>query len=350
MRTVELDTPALVVDLDRVERNVRRMQAYCDEHGLALRPHVKTHKLPQLGRLQLSAGAAGLACQKLGEAEVMADAGLDDLLITFPLLGAAKAGRLAALARRGRVGVTADSAAILDGLSRALAAARAEADVLVDCDTGYGRTGVRTPAEAAALALRAASLPGLRFRGLATYPSTPAGAARLRDAVAAVERAGLRVERVSGGGTPLAARTHELGVVTELRVGTYVYGDRASAANGSVARDDCALHVVATVVSRPDGERAIVDAGSKALSTDLAAGVAGYGQLLEHPDAQLVQLSEEHGWLDVGGCPRPPELGEVVTILPNHACVVTNLFDEVVVHRSGEVVEAWPVAARGLLR
>jgi D-serine deaminase-like pyridoxal phosphate-dependent protein len=346
----ELDTPVLVVDLDRVEHNVRRLQAYCDEHGLALRPHVKTHKLPQLAQLQLDAGAAGLACQKLGEAEVMADAGFDDLLVTFPVLGPAKTERLAALARRARIGVAADSEAVADGISRSVAAVGAEVVVLVDCDTGYGRTGVQSPAAAVELARHVAGLPGLRFGGLATYPSTPATAGWLREAVEAVERAGLEVERVSGGGTPLAYRTHELGIVTELRAGTYVYGDRACAANGSVPLDDCALHVVATVVSRPTLDRAIVDAGSKALTSDLAAGADGYGRLLEHPEADIVQLSEEHGWLDVSRCARPPELGEVVTILPNHACAATNLYDEVVVHRSGEVLDTWPVAARGLLR
>jgi D-serine deaminase-like pyridoxal phosphate-dependent protein len=350
MRIDELETPALVVDLDRVERNIASLQAYCDEHGLRLRPHVKTHKLPRLAHAQVDAGAAGIACQKLGEAEVMAAAGLGDVMVTYPLLGTGKTGRLAALAREVRVTVLADSEAVADGLSRALAEAGAEADLLVDCDTGFGRTGVQTPADAVALALHAAALPGLRVRGLATYPTTPASGPWLREAVDGMERAGLEVDWVSGGGTPGARRTHEVDTVTELRAGTYVYGDRACAADGSVPLEDCALHVVATVVSRPAPGRAIVDAGSKTLTSDPAAGVTGHGRLLEHPEAEIVRLSEEHGWVDVSRCAAQPAVGDVVTILPNHACTAVNLSDTVVAHRGGTVVDTWPVVARGLSR
>ncbi len=350
MRIQDLETPALVVDLDRVDRNIAAMQAYCDTHGLAFRPHVKTHKLPQLARAQVEAGAVGIACQKLGEAEVMVEAGLEDLLVTFPLLGRRKAERLAELAQAARVGVLADSPQVVEDLSRALAATGAEADVLVDCDTGYGRTGVQTPVAAAELAVHAATLPGLRLRGLATYPTTAASGPWLREARERIERAGHEVDWVSGGGTPSARATHEVGEVTEIRAGTYVYGDRACAADGSVPLEHCALHVVATVVSRPTPERAIVDAGSKALSSDPALGAEGFGFVLEHPEAAIVKLSEEHGWVDVSRCPRRPELGEVVTILPNHACVAVNLFDAVAVHRTGEVLDTWPVAARGRSR
>jgi D-serine deaminase-like pyridoxal phosphate-dependent protein len=350
MRIDELETPALVVDLDRVERNIASLQAYCDEHELALRPHVKTHKLPQLAHAQMKAGAVGIACQKLGEAEVMAEAGLQDVMVTYPLLGRGKAERLAALAGDVRISVVADSEAVLDGLSRAVAAAGAEIDVLVDCDTGYGRTGVQSPNAAAELAAYAARLPGLRFRGLATYPTTPESGAWLASAREEILAAGLELDWVSGGGTPTALSTHETRVVTEVRAGTYVYGDRACAADGSVPLDSCALHVVATVVSRPTPERAIVDAGSKALTSDLAAGVTGYGLLLEHPEAEIVRLSEEHGWVDVSRCAAPPALWDVVTILPNHACVAVNLCDVVVVHRDGVVEAAWPVPARGKSR
>jgi D-serine deaminase-like pyridoxal phosphate-dependent protein len=345
-----LDTPSVVVDLDRVERNITSMQSYCDAHGLRLRPHVKTHKLPQLAQRQLAAGAAGIACQKLGEAEVMVDAGCDDVLITFPLIGADKARRLAALAARATLSVFVDSTEVADGLVPALAATGATVDVLVDCDTGYGRTGVQTPRAAAELAEHVAALPGLWFRGLATYPTTATSGQWLEEARAEIEARGLSVDWVSGGGTPTARSTHEVAAITEIRVGTYVFGDRACAADGSVPLEDCALHVVATVVSRPARDRAIVDAGSKALTSDLAAGVDGYGLLLEHPEAAIVRLSEEHGWVDVSGCPSPPVVGDVVTILPNHACPVVNLADEVVVHRSGVVEGVWPVAARGRSR
>ena len=352
MRLEELDTPALTVDLDAVERNIARMQAYCDGHGLALRPHVKTHKLPQLALVQVEAGAVGIACQKLGEAEVMAAAGLSDILITFPLVGAAKAERLARLAREVKVGVAADSAVVARSLSEALARHGATADFLVECDTGFERTGVQTPGEAAELAVLADSLPGLRFAGLMTFPTTEESGPRLRSAREEVERAGPRVERVSGGGTPTAFRTHEIGEVTEVRVGTYVYGDRACLANGTVALGDCALRLRATVVSRPTRDRAILDAGSKALSSDPVAGAPDgtFGLIVEHPEARIYGLSEEHGHVDVSACSELLEIGDTVTIVPNHACGTTNMHDEVVAHRGGEVIAAWPVAARGRLR
>jgi D-serine deaminase-like pyridoxal phosphate-dependent protein len=350
MRLADLETPVLTADLDAIERNITRMQAYCDEHGVELRPHIKTHKLPELARLQLEAGAVGITCQKLGEAEVMADAGVEDILLSFPLVGSAKAERLAALAARVKMTVVGDSAAVAEGLSPVLARHGVEVDFLVECDTGLGRTGVQSPEEASALAELVDGLEGLRFAGLMTYPSLPETAPWLLAARAAIEARGLAVERVSGGGTPTAERTHELGVVDELRVGTYIYGDRACIANGSVPLDDCALRVVATVVSRPTRERAIIDAGSKTLTSDLAVGATGHGLLVEYPDAEVYALNEEHGYVDVSRCEPAPEIGDRVTIVPNHACTTANMHDEIVLHRGGEVVETLPTAARGKVR
>jgi D-serine deaminase-like pyridoxal phosphate-dependent protein len=350
MRLSDLETPVLTADLDAIERNVARVQAYCNEHGLALRPHIKTHKLPELARLQLEAGAVGITCQKLGEAEVMAGAGIEDILVSFPLVGETKAERLAALAARVKMTVVGDSAAVAEGLSAVLARRGVEVDFLVECDTGLGRTGVQSPEEAADLAVLVDELDGLRFAGLMTYPSLPETAPWLRAAREAIEARGLAVGRISGGGTPTADRTHELGVVDELRLGTYIYGDRACIENGSVALEDCALRVIATVVSRPTRERAIIDAGSKTLTSDAAVGATGHGFVLEHPDAEIYNLNEEHGYVDVSRCPRPPEIGDRVTIVPNHACTTANMHDEVVMHRGGEVVETLPTAARGKVR
>ncbi len=336
----ELETPSVAIDLDAVDRNIARMQAYCDEHALRLRPHVKTHKLPELARRQLAAGAVGICCQKLGEAEVFVEAGIDDVFVTFPIVGARKLGRLAELSRAARVLVAVDSAEAL----AELAASGADAGVVVDCDTGFGRTGVQSPSEAAGLA-RAIGEAGLRFEGFMTYPAPPGCDAWLR---AAQELAG--GGSISVGGTPRAFATHELEGVTELRPGTYVYGDRACLANGSVPLESCALRVVATVVSRPTADRAILDAGSKALTSDVAAGAEGHGLIVEYPEARIAMLSEEHGHVDVSACERRPTIGEVVTVIPNHACVVSNLVDAVVVHRSGAVVGMWPVAARGRIQ
>jgi D-serine deaminase-like pyridoxal phosphate-dependent protein len=331
----ELDTPTLTADLDAVERNITRVQRYCDEHGIALRPHIKTHKLPELARMQVDAGARGITCQKLGEAEIFADAGFDDILISFPIIGAAKIERLRALAQRARICVAVDSdegAAALQGV---------DADALIECDTGFGRTGVQSPEGAARLADRIE-----RLRGLMTYPTPPGTADWLRRVIDLVGE----VECVSVGGTSTARTVHELGIATELRVGTYVYGDRACIANGSVAVEDCALLVLATVVSTPTKDRAIVDAGSKALTSDPAEGASGHGLLLEHPEAEIYKLNEEHGHVDVSRCERRPRIGDRVSIVPNHACGAVNMYDEIVLHRGGEVIETLPIRARGKLR
>ena len=352
MTILDLPTPFLTVDLDAVDRNIERMQRYCDKHEIALRPHVKTHKMPLIAHRQLGAGARGIACQKLGEAEVMADHGLDDILITFPLVGGEKVERFAALAARVRVAVAADSEVAANGLSAALAARGCSAGFLVECDTGFGRTGVQSPTEAADLAERVVELPGLEFEGLMTHPALPESGPWLREARRQVEQRGLAIRCVSGGGTPDAFLLHESGVFTELRAGTYVYGDRRLAATGVMALEDCALRVIATVVSRPTPDRAIVDAGSKTLTSDFPPGLgdAAYGHVVEYPDAIVRHLSEEHGNVDLTNCDCRPEIGELVTIIPNHACGAVNLHDEVALHHGGRRVELATIPARGRVR
>jgi D-serine deaminase-like pyridoxal phosphate-dependent protein len=346
----DLDTPVVTVDLDIVDRNIDRMQRYCDEHGIALRAHVKTHKTAAIARLQLAAGAVGLACQKLGEAEAVGYVSTD-VLVTFPLVGAPKTKRLASLATRMKVAVAADSEACVRGLSAALADAGAEAALLVDCDTGFGRTGVQTPAAAADLAELIEQLPSLHFDGLFTHPTPPDGiwlAAARRELL----RRGLEMGRISVGGTARAFLTHELSEVTELRVGTYVYGDRACLANGTATADDCALRVHSTVVSRPTRDRAVLDAGSKTLTSDRAAGCDPdtMGLVVEYPEARVARLYEEHAVVELHDANGRPEVGEVVTIIPNHACGVVNLHDQVEVHRGGVSQGTWAIDARGRSR
>jgi D-serine deaminase-like pyridoxal phosphate-dependent protein len=345
-----LETPFPTVDLDAVERNIAAMQGYCDAHGIALRAHFKTHKLPELAGMQLAAGAVGLCCQKLGEAEVLrAEGPPADLLITYPLIGGRKAARFAELAAHGPVAVGADSAAVARELSAALAARGTSAGFLVDCDTGFGRTGVQSPQDAAALAELVTRLPGLRFRGLMTHPLLPGSGRWLRAARSLIEARGLSVDWVSGGGTPGARRAHESGALTELRAGNYVLGDRQGLDAGRLPLADCAVRVRATVVSTPTASRAILDAGSKTLSSD-GAGDGAYGLIVEHPDAVLHELSEEHGHVDVSRCDPRPALGDVVTIVPNHACAAMNLHDAVALHRGGRDVRIARVAARGAVR
>ncbi|MBV8915910.1 MAG: alanine racemase [Acetobacteraceae bacterium] len=352
MRIEQLETPVPVIDLDRVEHNLAKMQAYCHGHGLRLRPHIKTHKLPAFARRQVELGACGITCQKLGEAEVMADAGLDDIFISYPLIGPAKALRLAALARRVTMSVAVDNPLALATAAEAGRAAGRPIGVFVEFDSGNKRTGVVSVDQALGLARDAAEAEGVRFEGLMTYPSTEATAAFVAEARRRFAEAGVAIPVVSGGGTPNAWRAHEVTGLTEVRVGTYIYHDRGTVAAGAADLDECALHLHATVVSRPTEDRAVIDAGTKSLTSDLvppSAG-AGYGLILDYPDAVIERLNEEHGMIDLSRCDRKPELGERLRIVPNHACVVSNLHDEVVISRADRVVDTWRVAARGKTR
>jgi D-serine deaminase-like pyridoxal phosphate-dependent protein len=342
-------TPAVVVDLDRVERNIARLQAACDAAGVANRPHIKTHKSPVLAKMQRDAGATGITCQKLGEAEVMADAGLDDILISYNILGEEKLGRLAALMRRADVVVAADDPVTVAGLPQAAALAERTLDVIVECDTGYKRAGVETPAEAIALAKDIASRPGLAFSGFLMYPPVTAAAETqvfLDEALAGVRAAGLAPRIVSSGGTPNLINLGKLEGATEHRAGTYIFNDRMMLKAGIATLEDVALHVVATVVSRAAPERGILDAGSKTLTWD-SGGLDGYGLILEHPQAKIARFSEEHGFLDLTACNDRPGVGDVVRIVPNHVCVVVNMVDRLIATRGEEMVGEIPVAARG---
>jgi len=348
----EFGTPALVVDMDRVERNIARIQAACDTAGVANRPHIKTHKSPLLAKLQVAAGAKGITCQKIGEAEVMVDGGLDDILISYNLLGEEKMQRLGALAARAKITVAADNSVVVGDLPQAAARAGRPIAVVVECDTGRKRAGVETPAEAIALAGQIAASPHLEFAGLMLYP-TESGwpdAQRFFDAASAgLREAGLSSTIVSTGGTPNLINLGKLKGATEHRPGTYIYNDRMQIAAGVATLDDCALHVYATVVSRAGPERGIIDAGSKTLTSD-TGGLDGHGLILEHPQAKIARFAEEHGFLDLSGSNTRPEIGDVVRIVPNHVCVVVNMVDEIVLVRGDEMIGTLPVAARGRLR
>ena len=248
----EIETPAAVVDLDRLERNLVRWQEHCDRVGLANRPHIKTHRSVAIARRQLELGASGITCQKLGEAEVMADGGCTDILVSFNILGESKLARLRALLDRVDLTVCADDAVLLPGLSSAAAGAARPLRVLVDCDTGLGRTGVATPEAAAELAEAIDAADGIVFAGLFTYPSPPDAVDFFTEATRLIRARGSEVEVVSAGGTPAMWASGELRpLVTEYRVGTYAFHDRATVAAGAAELDDVALTVHATVVSRP---------------------------------------------------------------------------------------------------
>jgi len=345
MHIDELDTPVPVVDIDRLEANITRLQAYLDQHGIANRPHIKTHKIPEIAQMQMDAGAIGITCQKVSEAEVMADAGFENIFIPYNIIGRRKLDRLIALMKRATVSVTADSAEVINGLSTAVQLAHLKLTVLVECDTGLHRCGVQSPREAARLARLIHTSPGLHFGGLMTYPTSDATDAFINETRALLDQDNIAIDRVSGGGSPTMWQSHLHPDVTEHRAGIYVYGDRLTLRVGAVTLDQCALRVFATVVSKPTPERGILDAGSKSLSSDLH-GLDGYGYICEYPDAKIYALSEEHGHVDFSACQRKPAIGERVSIIPNHCCTVTALFDEVVGVRGDHVEVVWKVAAR----
>ena len=344
------ETPYVRIDTDVVRHNIERLQRQADELGVKLRPHIKTHKLPQIADLQVAAGAHGINCQKISEAEVFAAAGFTDILITFNLLGRSRLERLRMLHQQVDLTVTADSLPVIAGLASAGSRSH-PLGVLVEIDTGARRCGVTEPDQALQLARAILDAPGLQFSGLMTYP--PAGRvesvmAHLLACSDRLEQEGIRVETLSSGGTPDMWQLHRMRGLTEYRCGTYIYNDRSLVANGTCQVQDCALTVQATVVSVPEDGRAILDAGSKALSSDLI-GLQGYGLLPDYPQAHLYALSEEHGHLDVSACPQRPALGEQLQIIPNHACVVSNLHDRVWL--TGDAGRQTPlqVAARGCL-
>jgi D-serine deaminase-like pyridoxal phosphate-dependent protein len=345
-------TPAAVIDMDRVERNIARIQAACDAAGVANRPHIKTHKSPMLAKLQIEAGARGITCQKLGEAEVMAEAGIDDILISYNLIGDEKMARLGALQANANMTVAADNSVVIAGLLQAATISGRPLGVVVECDTGRKRAGVETPGEAIALAREIAASKGLSFAGFMLYPTETGWAEAQRfydEALAGIRAHGLEPTMVSTGGTPNLKNLGKLKGATEHRPGTYIYNDRMQVSAGVAGWDDCAFNIYSTVVSRAGHDRGILDAGSKTLTSD-TGGLDGHGLILEHPEARIARFAEEHGFLDLARSNTRPNVGDVVRIVPNHVCVVVNMMDEVVMVRGDEIVGTLPVAARGKLR
>ena len=348
-RIEDLETPVPIIDIDVVERNLKKWQARCDAIGIANRPHIKTHKLVGFTKYQLALGAKGITVQKLGEAEVMADAGITNMLLTFNVVGKHKLERLATLAKRTSIIVVADNEEMLEGLSYAAIKSGRSIDVLVECDTGANRNGVQSSQQAVEIAKMIDSKNGLSFAGLMTYPPNGGRAqstASLLETSQLLKSAGLETKIISTGGSPDMWADDGLSGVTEYRAGTYIYFDRSLAERKVCNYDDCALHVLTTVVSIPTPERAMIDAGSKSLTSDLM-GMDNFGVVPSLQFAPIYNLSEEHGFLNIANSQGKPKLGDLLRIVPNHVCPVTNLFDKVVFIRGAEVIGAVKVDARG---
>lgn len=346
LRIEDLDTPAVTVDLDILEGNIRRQQELMNRFGLGNRPHIKTHKIPEIAQMQIAAGAVGVTCQKLGEAEVMSAAGVKDILISYNIIGPQKLERLTRLVRRANLTCAVDSEYTAKGIAEAAHAAGVEVKLAIELDTGK-RVGVQNAAAAVALGKTIQRLNGVRLVGVMAYPTPPEAAPFIASVVEAFKASDLPLELVSGGGTVAAHTANQVPGLTEHRAGTYVYHDVTCVRHGVATWEQCAQRVICTVVSRPNDERAILDGGSKTFTND---GGAPYGYIVEYPDAKTNLQSEEHGHVDLTACKQRPAIGERVTVIPNHACGCTNLHNEVYGVRKGVVEVIWPVAARGTIR
>jgi D-serine deaminase-like pyridoxal phosphate-dependent protein len=366
---LNLDTPALVVDAQKLEQNILRMAAVAESRGVALRPHVKTHKIPSLARRQTEAGAAGITVATVSEAEVMADGGLDDIFVAYPLVTETKIRRAIGLEQRGiRLILGVDSRHGARMLSSLAGGEGITLEVRLEVDSGLGRTGVPR-AEAAGLAREISDLENLDLTGVYTYrgavlgdgsPTTElAEAGRLEGEMMAsvaeeIRAAGVPIEDVSLGSTPTAEHAAGVEGITEIRPGTYVFYDRMQAALGVCSLSDCALRVLVTVASRPRPDLAIVDGGSKTFATDVQPKAAplnltGFGHVVGHPGAVLERVTEEHGMLSVDE-DSDLQVGDTVEIIPNHVCSTVNLHDEVCVLAADGSTEKVLVAARGMVR
>ena len=355
----DLDTPALLIDLDIMERNLRRVADYAARHNLRLRPHTKTHKSILIARKQLGLGATGLTVAKTGEAEVMLGAEPRDLLVAFPVIGEPKLRRLSSLAAITRITVAIDSLYGAQQLSAAAVAAGVRFGILVETDVGLGRVGV-APSDALDLSREIQKLPGLEWRGITFYPGhikdqNEAKVAELSQVIGSLlesfEAVGLKPEIVSGGSTPLLFHSHKVQGLNEIRPGTYVFNDLNTVAGGGCALEDCAASVLATVISHAEPGRMIVDGGSKTFSSDrLSSGGPGHGRVMEAPGAVFHKMNEEHGFIDLEKAERTFQIGEKIRIIPNHVCVVVNLHEYVYGVRNGVVEEVWNVEARGKLQ
>lgn len=360
----ELETPAVVIDLDVMDQNLARMAAYCRDHKLLLRPHTKSHKIPELAQRQIASGATGITVAKLGEAEVMLEAGIKDILIAYPIVGGEKTARLARIAEQANIRVSLDSAEAARGISAAAARHGSTIGVLVEMDVGFRRCGLGNENDLLALARVVSDLPALDFKGLMFFPGHftvgPEQRAVLRAQVndyldrarETFARAGLSLSIVSGGSTPTAYESSLFHGVNEVRPGMYIFNDRTTAGIKAASLDDCALSVVVTVVSTAVPEHAIVDGGSKTFSSDRyqAEDAIGFGLVKEDHSVVVERLSEEHGHLNIARSERRYRVGDRLSIVPNHVCTTLNMHDEVYGVRGEQVEKVWRVAGRGKVR
>ncbi|MEF3306707.1 alanine racemase [Paenibacillus sp. GYB003] len=357
----ELTTPAVVADLDIVERNIARMAALLKAQGIAHRPHIKTTKSVYFARKQLEAGAIGITVAKLAEAEVFADAGFQSILVAYPIVGDDKLERFAHLHRRTEMIATVDSVEGAQGMSKVGEATGKPVRTLIEIDGGLHRGGRQPGDDAVRFAREIAAYPGIRISGIMGYFGTIYGnrdEASFREAVRresetmrgvarSLREAGIAVDIISTGSSPAALLCDELRGATEVRAGNYIFFDASGVAMGLAREEDCALRVIATVVSTPLPGRATIDAGTKTLTSDKAHHREGFGIVVGRPDIRITGLNEEHGFLQFDPDAAPLRVGDRVEIIPNHSCVIPNLCDRINGVRGGRAELSIPIDARG---
>jgi D-serine deaminase-like pyridoxal phosphate-dependent protein len=357
-------TPAMVIDEQAVERNLKRLADYGKQHNMGIRPHTKTHKSIRMAKRQLAHGAVGLTVAKVGEAEVMVHAG-KDILIAYPALDPARTGRVAELARENTIRLALDTLGAAESLGQAAARAGSTLGVLVDIDAGFHRTGVQSPAAALELAQQVSKIKGLRLDGLFFFPGQLSAkkpitqrtdelkpiADFLQQTIDLWKKSGLEAQIVSGGSTPSAYLSHLIPQLTEIRPGTYIYNDTNCLASECCNIEDCAARIICTVISDAVPDQVVLDAGTKTFTSDRNAvnPDSGSGYIIEYPKAKITKCSEEHGQVDVSKCDRRPKLGQRVTVIPNHICPAVNLQDFFFLRHADGSLEKMPVDARGKL-
>lgn len=350
VRTIDdLDTPAMIIDLEILEKNIREMQEVCRKEDIPLQVHIKTHKIPEIAHMQLRQGATGICCQKLGEAEVMVAAGIrENILVPYNLVGEQKLIRLARLCKRARMTVAVDSEVTAKGISEQLQRDGGSVWVLVELDTGGKRTGVQSPQAALELAQKVSRMPGLQLRGVMTYPSRLEAKPFMEETVELFRRAGLATDEISGGGTGSEAASKQIGC-NVTRSGSYAFEGlrRINRTTNPPNPVTCAARMIVTVVSTPTPDRIIVDGGQKTFERNPPNP---YGYIVEHPEARIYGMSVEHGHVDVSACSHRFRVGERLAVVPQHQGVTINHHDEVYAVRKGIVEAVWPVAGRGRVR
>lgn len=360
--TSSIDTPQLIVSEEILQRNIAAMSSFARSINVKLRPHIKTHKSLEIARLQIAAGAIGISCAKVGEAEVMVnEGGIDDVLLAYPIIGDIKYERLVPLMEKARLSVAVDSTAAIETIARAMTKHERTIDIYLEVNTGQNRSGVMWGDEAVSFAQQIDKHPNLRMTGIMTHEGhvafvnpeqiaaeAHAAGEKMVETAGKIRSHGIELPTVSVGSTPAARMTPTVKGVTEMRPGTYVFNDNSLFRFGDTwGVEDCAARFVATVVSRTADDRCVIDAGSKTLALDPSRAHEGHGYIIGHPDVIITKLSEEHGVCELPVGEEGFQVGDTVEVIPNHVCPTVNLMDQMAVVRDGKVIDYWKVAARG---